>query len=127
MIHPSYTELMDVVNGEIEEGEDPVVQSRYSIVIASARRARQIIDVSEPLVANAAGKKPLSIAVEELYEGKVKILGSDESDDDDELTLDYNNDVLDLGLGEEVDEAKLFDDEDESEDDEDSDDDDYND
>ncbi|MCI6019071.1 MAG: DNA-directed RNA polymerase subunit omega [Clostridiales bacterium] len=127
MIHPSYTELMDVVNGEIEEGEDPVVQSRYSIVIASARRARQIIDGSEPLVANAAGKKPLSIAVEELYEGKVKILGSDESDDDDELTLDYNNDVLDLGLGEEVDEAKLFDDEDESEDDEDSDDDDYND
>ena len=118
---------MDVVNGEIEEGEDPVVQSRYSIVIASARRARQIIDGSEPLVANAAGKKPLSIAVEELYEGKVKILGSDESDDDDELTLDYNNDVLDLGLGEEVDEAKLFDDEDESEDDEDSDDDDYND
>ena len=127
MIHPSYTELMDVVNGEIEEGEDPVVQSRYSIVIASARRARQIIDGSEPLVANAAGKKPLYIAVEELYEGKVKILGSDESDDDDELTLDYNNDVLDLGLGEEVDEAKLFDDEDESEDDEDSDDDDYND
>ena len=127
MIHPSYTELMDVVNGEIEEGEDPVVQSRYSIVIASARRARQIIDGSEPLVANAAGKKPLSLAVEELYEGKVKILGSDESDDDDELTLDYNNDVLDLGLGEEVDEAKLFDDEDESEDDEDSDDDDYND
>ena len=127
MIHPSYTELMDVVNGEIEEGEDPVVQSRYSIVIASARRARQIIDGSEPLVANAAGKKPLSIAVEELYEGKVKILGSDVSDDDDELTLDYNNDVLDLGLGEEVDEAKLFDDEDESEDDEDSDDDDYND
>ena len=127
MIHPSYTELMDVVNGEIEEGEDPVVQSRYSIVIASARRARQIIDGSEPLVANAAGKKPLSIAVKELYEGKVKILGSDESDDDDELTLDYNNDVLDLGLGEEVDEAKLFDDEDESEDDKDSNDDDYND
>ena len=50
MLHPSYTDLMAVVNSEVEEGEQPVVQSRYSIVIAAAKRARQIIAGSEPLV-----------------------------------------------------------------------------
>ena len=78
MIHPSYNELMKVVNNNAEYGEEPVVNSRYSIVIASAKRARQIIGGAEPLVPNAAGKKPLSIAVEELYTGNVKILGEDD-------------------------------------------------
>lgn len=78
MIHPSYNELMKVVNNNAEYGEEPVVNSRYSIVIASAKRARQIIGGEEPLVPNAAGKKPLSIAVEELYTGNVKILGEDD-------------------------------------------------
>lgn len=78
MIHPSYNELMKVVNNNAEYGEEPVVNSRYSIVIASAKRARQIIGGAESLVPNAAGKKPLSIAVEELYTGNVKILGEDD-------------------------------------------------
>ena len=83
MIHPSYTELMKVVNDGAEIGEEPVVNSRYSIVLAASKRARQIIGGAEPLVADAAGKKPLSIAVEELYTGEVKILGEDDEDDDD--------------------------------------------
>ena len=77
MLHPSYTDLMKVVNSEVEPGEQPVVNSRYSIVIATARRARQIIDGSVPLV-DVAYPKPLSIAVEELYRSKVKIVGDDE-------------------------------------------------
>lgn len=77
MIHPSYADLMAVVNSDVEEGEQPVVQSRYSIVLATSKRARQIIAGSEPLV-RSDGKKPLSTAVEELYEGKIKILGEDE-------------------------------------------------
>ena len=44
MIHPSYSELMAVVNSEVEEGEQPLVQSRYSIVKATAARAKEIID-----------------------------------------------------------------------------------
>ena len=44
MIHPSYTELMAVINSEVEEGEQPLVQSRYSIVKATANRAKEIID-----------------------------------------------------------------------------------
>ena len=79
MIHPSYVELMKVVNKESDNiGEEPVVNSRYSIVIASAKRARQIIAGAEPFVENAENKKPLSIAVEELYKGEVKIRGEDD-------------------------------------------------
>lgn len=119
MIHPSYTELMAVINSEVEEGEQPLVQSRYSIVKATANRAKEIIDarsveekiakarieasnkekekekdkdkveekriskederklqVGTPLVRCSEKDKPLSIAVKEFYEGKVKIPGS---------------------------------------------------
>ena len=77
MLHPSYTDLMKVVNSEVEEGDTPVVSSRYSIVMATSKRARQISAGDEPLV-SADGKKPLSIAVEELNEGKIKILADEE-------------------------------------------------
>ena len=79
MLHPPYTDLINAVNsGAAESGDEPVVQSRYSIVIATAKRARQIIAGDEPMIAKAYNKKPLSIAVEELYEQKVKILPEDE-------------------------------------------------
>jgi len=77
MIHPSYTDLMQVVNSGVEEGEAPLVNSRYSIVLATAKRARQIIEGSKPLVDEPVCNKPLSIAVQEVYEGKVKILPDD--------------------------------------------------
>lgn len=78
MIHPSYVELMKVVNNNVEIGEEPVVNSRYSIVIAAAKRARQIIDGAEPLITRPKCNKPLSIAVEELYTGAVRIVSDDE-------------------------------------------------
>ena len=84
MLHPSYTDLINAVNSEVEPGEQPVVQSRYSIVLATSKRARQIIGGDEPLIARAAGKKPLSIAVQELYEGKVKILGDNDAEEAEE-------------------------------------------
>lgn len=80
MLHPSYSELMKVVNSEAEQGETPVVNSRYSIVLATAKRARQIIarqskdDLDIPIIS-----KPLSEAVAELNEGKVKILPEEEN------------------------------------------------
>jgi DNA-directed RNA polymerase subunit omega len=65
---------MRVVNNDAEIGEEPVVNSRYSIVLATAKRARQIIAGAEPMVDNPKCNKPLSIAVEELYKGDVKII-----------------------------------------------------
>ena len=83
MIHPSYVELMKVVNNNVEFGEEPVVNSRYSLVLAASKRARQIIAGSEPLVEGAAGKKPLSVAIDELYKGKVKILAPEENEEEE--------------------------------------------
>lgn len=80
MIHPSYTELMKAVNSEVEPGEVPVVNSRYSIVMATSKRARQIIAGEEPLVP-AKGRKPLSIAVDELNQGKIKIMGDEKEEE----------------------------------------------
>ena len=74
MIHPSYVDLMQVVNKGVEEGETPVINSRYSIVMATAKRARQIVDGDDPLIHVSAGEKPLSIAVEELNQEKIHIL-----------------------------------------------------
>ena len=59
MLHPSYTDLMKVVNKDVEEGETKVVNSRYSIVMATAKRARQLIDGDLPLVKTKDGEKPL--------------------------------------------------------------------
>ncbi len=83
MLHPSYTDLINVVNSDVEAGEHPVVQSRYSIVIAASKRARQLIDGAEPMVAGAAGKKPLSIAIDELYQQKVKVLPEEEATEEE--------------------------------------------
>ena len=81
MLHPSYSDLMKVVNSEVEPGEEKIVNSRYSIVMATAKRARQIIGVHEPIVKVKPGEKPLSIAVDELNQGKIKILGEEEEED----------------------------------------------
>ena len=94
MIHPSYTELIEAINtnsedddttmslNNVEFGEEPVVNSRYSLVLAASKRARQIIAGSKPMVEGAAGKKPLSVAIDELYKGKVKILAPEEEDEE---------------------------------------------
>lgn len=76
MLHPSYAELMQVINEEAE-GDTPVVNSRYSIVMATARRARQLIDGDTPLVKTKIDKA-LSVAVEELNQGKIKIITEEE-------------------------------------------------
>lgn len=58
MLNPSFNELA-------ERGD-----SRYTLVMLIAKRARKIIDGSEPLV-ETSSKKPVSIALEEVLEGKI--------------------------------------------------------
>ena len=124
MLHPSYTELMNAVNSEVKEGEQPIVSSRYSIVIAAAKRARQIIAGAESAVPDYKNKKPLSVAVDELMNGDVKILSSSEDADDEDDKPSIGNDVYDIAL--DVDDEDIFEDEKEdsdedAEDDEDAD------
>lgn len=84
MLHPSYTDLMKVVNSGVETGDEPVVNSRYSIVLATSKRARQIISEDDPMIDSPSNTKPLSIAVEEVYNSKVTIVGDDDSEEDEE-------------------------------------------
>jgi DNA-directed RNA polymerase, omega subunit len=81
MIHPSYSELITIANEEVEVNETPVVNSRYSIVLATSKRARQLIN-GAPSKLMEDGKKPLSVAVEEVYKGLVKILPEEEGQDE---------------------------------------------
>lgn len=59
MINPSVVDLKK------KTGE------RYSLVVITSKRARQIIDGDGPLV-EVDSKKPLTIAINEVNEGKVK-------------------------------------------------------
>ena len=77
MLHPSYTDLMKVVNQDVEEGATKIVNSRYSIVMATSKRARQIIDGEKPMVGTKHGEKPLSVAIDELNSGKIKVVAED--------------------------------------------------
>lgn len=84
MIHPSYSELIEAINTNNEEDDESMVlNSRYSLVLATSKRARQLIAGSKPLVEGAAGKKPLAIAIDELYKGKVKILPGKHEDEEE--------------------------------------------
>nr|WP_297706267.1 DNA-directed RNA polymerase subunit omega [uncultured Butyrivibrio sp.] len=81
MIHPSYVDLMKVVNKGVEEGEEPVISSRYSVVMATAKRARQIIAGDEPMVKVKDKQKPLSIAVDEMNQDTLRILTDEEKEE----------------------------------------------
>lgn len=86
MIHPSYTELIQAINSNSEEDDNTMMlNSRYSLVLAASKRARQIIGGAEPKVPGAAGKKPLSIAIDEFYQGEVKILTEEDEEETEEL------------------------------------------
>lgn len=41
--------------------------------MAAAKRARQLVEGAEPFTKNATANKPVSIAVQEIYEGYIVI------------------------------------------------------
>lgn len=83
MIHPSYSELIEAINTNNEDDDESMVlNSRYSLILATSKRARQLIGGAKPLADDVKGKKPLSIAIDELYHGKVKILPGKHEEED---------------------------------------------
>lgn len=94
MIHPSYLELMNSINNE--EGDNlEKVESRYSIVIAASKRARQLTDGAKPKVV-PQNNKALSTAVDELFSGMVHIVTpsaaeEEESAAEEESVLEAEN------------------------------------
>jgi len=75
MLTPSYSELMDVIKqgGKV----DTRVASRYTVVLAAAKRARQLTEGSEPLT-YAHTDRAVSIAVKEMSEGKLNVSVQDD-------------------------------------------------
>jgi len=73
MFIPSYSDLMDKINATMDL--DSKITSRYTIVIAAAKRARQIINGAAAFSDNPAAKdRAVSIAINEMETGKIKIL-----------------------------------------------------
>lgn len=64
MIYPPITELVK------KSG------SRYTLVIETARRARQLFQGATPLVQTKSNKE-VTIAANEVYEGKIGVIKSD--------------------------------------------------
>jgi len=58
MLYPSLNDLMKKVD------------SRYTLAVAVAKRARQLVAGAHPLI-SAQSSKPVTIATEEINEGKV--------------------------------------------------------
>ncbi|MDY5578759.1 DNA-directed RNA polymerase subunit omega [Porcincola intestinalis] len=92
MLHPSYTELMDLINQDSDE-DTPVVGSRYSVVMAAAKRARQLIDGKTGLPEEDL-HKPLSTAVQELWDGDIRIVREDtDMEDENEIREDMDKEI----------------------------------
>ena len=105
MLHPSYSELMEAVNSRAEEGEQAVAERAKQIIDAryleekydkitipdkdgkdrapkKTPEDRRKIFMGKELIDNAEDMKPLSVAVKELYEGKIKIVDNTSADED---------------------------------------------
>lgn len=59
MIYPKLSTLLDKVD------------SKYSLVVAVSKRARQLVDGQQSLVESDSAK-PVSVAIQEISEGKIK-------------------------------------------------------
>ena len=86
MFKPSYGSLIQVLN-ENAQTEDEKITSRYSVVIAAAKRARQIVAGADHRPLEDVDKA-VSIAVSELYNGHLKVVpqvGATAYDDHDHV------------------------------------------
>ncbi|HZX21701.1 MAG TPA: DNA-directed RNA polymerase subunit omega [Clostridia bacterium] len=66
MLYPSINELLEKVD------------SRYTLVVVAAKRARQIVDEEKSKIGSNF-KKPVSIATQEIFEEKISYKKENES------------------------------------------------
>ena len=57
-------------------------ENRYALVIAASRRAREIAKGDEPLT-QQKDRSPVTIAANEIAEGKVSIVGQEDSSEEE--------------------------------------------
>ena len=76
MFEPSADKLIDIANESILN-EKEKVKSKYTIIMAAAKRARQLIDDKDDRV--EGGENPLTVAIKEFENKEVKITKENES------------------------------------------------
>ena len=98
MLHPSYMELIDHVNKVNEEMGEKPIDSRYTLVMAIAKRARHLVQGDPEMVTDDVNGRPLSLAVKEMDREKLGIvieepeyLKEEENQDLGEVDIDTTN------------------------------------
>jgi len=74
MLHPSYVELIDHVNNVNRENGEPEIDSRYTLVMAVAKRARDLVNGADMMVPDTTNGRMLAQAVREMDEEKLGIV-----------------------------------------------------
>ncbi len=75
MVKPTVNELLEKVN------------DRYRLVLVTSKRARQLAEGAEPLT-NKHEESFVTLAAQEIAEGKVTAVDDGNSEDDDEENID---------------------------------------
>ena len=78
MIYPPITELVDKTG------------SRYTLVIETAKRARQLVS-GAPALSAVKATKEVTVAVNEIYEGKVEIIDTSVNKATEEVVQEIEN------------------------------------
>lgn len=76
MVYPSVNEVMELRN----------IKSKYSLVIIVAKRAREIVETGVSFT-ECPSNKPVSVAVNEIFENKVSFHAKDNEKTDETPTL----------------------------------------
>ena len=71
MFEPSGQKLINIVNESILN-ENEKIKSKYTIIIAAAKRARQLVDEKDERV--ESGANALTVAIDEIENKDVKIV-----------------------------------------------------
>ena len=74
MFEPSGQELINIANESILN-ENEKIKSKYTVIIAAAKRARQLVDDKDERIEN--GANALTLAVDEIKNKEVKIIKED--------------------------------------------------
>ena len=70
MFEPSGQELINIANESILN-ENEKIKSKYTVIIAAAKRARQLVDEKDERIDE--GANPLTVAIDEIKNKEVKI------------------------------------------------------
>jgi len=88
MLNPSYSSLIKILNEDA--ANDARVTSRYSVVIAASKRARQIVGGAEYEDFGARTDKAVSIAVNEIQRGHIRVVPGQMED----ITMPHSEHVI---------------------------------